>query len=170
MKRNFLNVAGTAALMAGMAFGQSSAPATSQHHYRLRGQAGGTMERGAMVDRLATELNLTAAQKQKAETIFGDARTSGQSVRDQIRQDREALAKAVKSNDAAEIDKITTTMGPLLGQASANRAKAFAKFYQILTPEQKTNLDARMTSMMESAGASWRGSRAKHPQAPPSTR
>lgn len=166
MKRTFLNVAGAAALMAGMAFGQA-APAQQQ---RQRGQASGTMQRGTMVDRLATQLNLTDVQKQQAQTIFDQAHQASQPVQDQIRQNRQALANAVRSNNTAEIDRITNNMGPLMAQAADNRAKAFAKFYQILTPEQKTTMDARMNSMMEGGG--WRGGRGAKPgtQTAPPTR
>ena len=58
-----LNIAGVAALAAGMALGQSG-PA---HPGRLTGQ-------GATMQRLGADLNLTDAQKQQARTIFSASR------------------------------------------------------------------------------------------------
>jgi Spy/CpxP family protein refolding chaperone len=165
MKRTFLNLAGAAALVAGMAFGQNPPASSQQQPYRQRGQAGGTMQRETMVDRLSTELNLTPTQKQQAEQIFGASRQAAQPVHDQLRQQRQALASAVKANNTSDIDRISNSMGPLMAQATANRAKAFAQFYQILTPEQKTAMDARMEGMMEG-----RGPHAQPHGAPPPTR
>src|SRR5947199_243094 len=65
-----LNIAGVAALAAGMALGQS-APA---HAGRRAGQ-------GAMMQRLAADLNLTDAQKQQARAIFSTSRQAAPTAR-----------------------------------------------------------------------------------------
>jgi len=137
-----LNIAGVAALAAGMAFSQS-APA---HAGRRAGQ-------GAMMQRLGADLNLTDAQKQQARTIFSASRQAAQPVEDQIRQNRQALAAAVKSGASdADIDKLSNSLGPLLAQESAIRAKSFAKFYGTLTPDQKDKLGDRFNQMMSGMG------------------
>jgi len=143
MKHPFLNLAGVALLAAGMALGQGPA----QKPPRM-GPHAGQARQGTMVDRLATELNLTADQKQKAETIFGAAREQAAPIRSQIREKRMALETAMKSNSEADIDQISTAMCPLMAQATAIRTKAFAKFYQILTPDQKAKMDQRFENMM----------------------
>jgi len=58
MKHPFLNLAGVALLAAGMALGQGPA----QKPPRM-GPHAGQARQGTMVDRLATELNLTADRK-----------------------------------------------------------------------------------------------------------
>ena len=138
MKHALLNVAGAAVLAAGMAFAQT-APVQNQPHSGRRGA-----QTGSMVDRFAAKLNLTDAQKQQARAIFSAARQSSHPVRAQIAQDKQALAAAVKSGSQADIDRISTNMGPLLAQASAIRSKAFAQFYATLTPDQKTQMDQRL--------------------------
>jgi Spy/CpxP family protein refolding chaperone len=162
MKRSFLNVAGAAVLMAGMALAQNAPVQNSPHTGRH-----GAAQAGSVVDRLATKLNLTDAQKQQAQSIFAAARKSAQPVRAQIRQDKQALAAAVKSGSQADIDRISNSMGPLLAQASAMHAKAFAQFYAILTPDQKTQMDQQM-NRMSSGARRWQGHRNGSPATPPS--
>ena len=148
-----LNIAGVAALAAGMALGQSG-PA---HSLRRAGQ-------GATMQRLAADLNLTDAQKQQVRAIFSTSRQAARPVEDQIRQSRLALAAAVKSGASdADIDKLSNSLGPLLAQASAIRAKSFAKFYGTLTQDQKNQLGDRFNQMMNGTGR-WHA-KAPQPQA-----
>jgi Spy/CpxP family protein refolding chaperone len=152
MKRSILNVAGAAVLAAGMALAQNAPAQNSPHASRHGAQA------GSMVDRLAARLNLTDAQNQQAQSIFADAHKSAQPLRAQIRQDKQALAAAVKSNSQADIDRISNSMGPLLAQASAINSKAFAQFYATLTPDQKSKVDQRL-SQRSSGRRNWQGHR-----------
>jgi len=161
MKLSILNVAGAAVLAAGMAFAQN-APAQNQPHSGRRGA-----QAGSMVDRFAAKLNLTDAQKQQAQSIFTAARQSAQPVRAQIAQDKQALSAAVKSGSPADIDRISSSMGPLLAQASAIRSKAFAQFYAILTPDQKAQMDQRL-DRRSSGARRWQGHRNAHAPAGPS--
>jgi Spy/CpxP family protein refolding chaperone len=95
-----------------------------------------------MLGRLSAKLNLTDAQKQQAQSIFSAARQSAQPLRAQLRQQRQALQAAVKSGaPEAQIDQLSSQMAPLMAQATAIHSKAFAKFYSILTPDQRTLLD-----------------------------
>ena len=97
-------------------------------------------------------LNLTTAQQQQADTIFSDARQKAQPIRQEIRQNREALYAAVKANNTSEIDRLSSKQGELQGAALAVRFEAMAKFYAILTPEQRTTWDQvhqRMRQRME---------------------
>src|SRR6266542_4673157 len=109
MKHSLLNVAGVAALAAGMALAQSAPaqdPSTQQtpHAGRHAGQ-------GPMMGRFAADLNLTDAQKEQAQSIFSASRQSGQAVQAQIKQNREALAAAVKSGASdAESDRLSNTL------------------------------------------------------------
>jgi Spy/CpxP family protein refolding chaperone len=135
-----------------MAFSQS-APAHPGHR---AGQS-------ALRQRLAADLNLTDAQKQQAHTIFSASRQAAQPVEDQIRQTRQALAGAVKSGASdADIDKLSNSLGPLLAQESAIRAKSFARFYGTLTPDQKDKLGDRFNQMMSGMGR-WRAKASQQP-------
>ena len=160
MKYAFLNVAGAAVLAAGMALAQSAPAQNSPHAGRHGAQA------GSMIDRLSARLNLTDTQKQQAQSIFAEARKSAQPVRAQIRQDKQALAAAVKSGAKADIDRISKNMGPLLAQASAIHAKAFANFYAILTPDQKSKVDQQL-SERANGQRNWQWHRHSSAQAAP---
>lgn len=146
MKRKFLSIAGVSVLAAGMALAQSTAapdtatpntaaPNSGRHSWR-HGQA------GSMLNRLAAKLNLTDAQKQQAQTIFANARQSAKPVRDQLKQDRQALRAAAKSGASeSQINQLANKMGPLMAKTTAIHAKAFSKFYAILTPAQQNQLN-----------------------------
>lgn len=139
-QRSFMKVAAIAALAGGMAFAQTQAspsqPAPAETHQGRRAAMRGRL------DHLAQALNLTDSQKQEARTIFQQARESARPVRQELRQNRNALtaaAKVAKTN--AEIEQLANNRGRLLGQLVAIRTEASAKFYQILTPEQRAKAD-----------------------------
>ncbi len=98
------------------------------------------------VGRLVRQLNLTPDQKTQAKAIFEAGRTDAKPVAFQLKQAREALANAVKSGAPdAQIDQLSTAVGPLASQLAAIRAKTLAKFYAILTPDQKDKASAIMS-------------------------
>jgi len=125
-------------LASGMLLAQSPAPAApaqppAQHRQWQRGQ---------MFDRLSAKLNLTEAQRGQAKSIWQSARTSSQPLAQQLRQAHMALREAAKSGKPdAEIDQLAANAGQLTGQLTAVRTKAFAQFYAMLTPEQRTTAD-----------------------------
>jgi hypothetical protein len=95
------------------------------------------------VNRLASELTLTDAQKTTALSIFTTAYTSAQTVQTALQTNRTALATAIQQNNTAAIDQLSTAAGALQGQLLAINSKADAAFYAILTAAQKTLYDAR---------------------------
>lgn len=90
------------------------------------------------VSRLATLLNLTAAQQQQATTIFTAAATASQTARTSMRTAHQSLTTAIKNNDAGGIEQAATTIGNLTAQSTMSDAKTQAAFLQILTPDQVT--------------------------------
>lgn len=107
-----------------------------------RGRPGSGTPRQNRIDFLTTVLSLTDDQKQQATTIFDTAKQASTSLRDNVKQQRQALNDAAKTNAAdSQIDQLATTLGDLTGQLTAIQTKAFAKFYAILTAEQRTKLD-----------------------------
>ena len=97
---------------------------------------------GPMHELIAGYLDLTDAQKEQAKSIFQAARQAAQPVVEQLRQGHEAVAAAVKSGASdQQLQQLADRQGTLVGQLAGIHAKAFAKFYAILTPEQKAKAD-----------------------------
>jgi Spy/CpxP family protein refolding chaperone len=91
---------------------------------------------------IARSLNLTDSQKQQAKAIFQQQRQTAQPVRQQLQQNRQALADAVKAGKAnTDIQQLAAQQGTLLGQMVAIRTQAWSQFYNLLTPDQRTQLD-----------------------------
>lgn len=116
---------------------------------------------GNRLDYLAGYLSLTDAQKTQAQAIFDAAAAATETARGQLDSARTALTTAVKANASdAEIDRLSAAIGVIHGQVTAIQAKAQAKFYALLTAEQKTKYDARGGGMGQGAGGP-RGRRGK---------
>ena len=90
--------------------------------------------------RALKSLNLTDAQKAQAKTIFQQARQTAQPLREQMKQNREAMTAAIRSNNPGEIQRLAGLQGNLESQVVANRGQAMAKFYATLTPDQAAQL------------------------------
>jgi Spy/CpxP family protein refolding chaperone len=133
MIRKLTSLASLTAVMVGMALAQGpgGAPPDPQTMIQRR------------VDRLATQLSLTDAQKAKATTIFTDAYTAGESIQSDLRSNRQSLSDAVKKNDTAAISTLAVTSGVLSGQLTAINSKAEAAFYAILTADQQAKYDSQ---------------------------
>ncbi len=136
MKKNIVRFVTAAALAAGMAMAQ--APAAPAQPGAARPWAA---RKGAMRHRMMQALNLTDAQKQQAKTIFQQAKQNAQPLAQQLKQNRQALADAVKANNVAQIHSLALQQGNLKGQVLGIRSEAMAKFYTILTPDQKAKAD-----------------------------
>jgi Spy/CpxP family protein refolding chaperone len=129
MRQRVIHFAAVTALAAGMAVAQT--PATGTQGVPFRHPVFGHQQ-------MMQALNLTTTQQHQADTIFGDARQKAQPIRQEMRQNREALYAAVKANNTPEIDRLSSHQGELQGAALAVRSEAMAKFYAILTPGQRT--------------------------------
>lgn len=92
----------------------------------------------------AQKPNLTPEQKAQAKEIFAQARRDAQPLRQELRQNRHAMAQAVAAGKSeAEIRQLATAQGNTLGQLIAIRSQARARFAAQLTPEQKATLSER---------------------------
>jgi Spy/CpxP family protein refolding chaperone len=111
----------------------------------LAQRQGGPRDPATMIQRrvnlLTTVLSLTNNQQTQASTIFTAAAASNMVVRNNLQNARQSLADAVKNNDTAMIDQLSTTIGNLTAQQTSSDAKANAAFYQMLTPDQQTKLN-----------------------------
>jgi Spy/CpxP family protein refolding chaperone len=118
------------ALAAGMVFAQ--APSTTAQ----------PRPRAVVRQRIAQALNLTDAQKQQAQAIIQQTRQTVQPLRQQAKQNRQALMAAIQAGKGeVEIHQLALTQGNLAGQLVAARMEALAKFYSTLTPEQRAKAD-----------------------------
>ena len=86
-------------------------------------------------------LNLTDAQKQQAKAIFGKSRQAAAPLVQELRANRTAMALAVKTDQSAEIRKLSEERGRLVGRLTAAHSQARAEFLGILTPAQKAKVE-----------------------------
>ena len=137
MNRHLMRFSVVAALAAGMVFAQVPSTTTQP--------AGGktaVRPRAVVRQRIAQALNLTDAQKQQTQAIIQQTRQTVQPLKQQSKQNRQALIAAVNAGKGdVEIHQLALTQGNLAGQLVAARAEALAKFYSTLTPEQRAKAD-----------------------------
>jgi len=145
MKRSIRNLILAGALATGLVAAQTTAPANPPQ--------AGTHRRANRMARLSNYLQLTPDQQTQAKAIFQATREQAEPLFTQMRSTRQQIAAAVKNGAPdAQIDQLTAQAGTLKGQLMAIRTKAFAKFYTILTPDQKTKMDNHMQWMMARGG------------------
>ncbi len=133
MQQRVVVAVALAAMVAATAFAQQQA--------RVR-QGAGQQMRERRIQRLATILSLTDAQKQQASSIFTNAMQEAAAIRPSTRTAQTSLREAIKTNNVAQIDSSAEEVGRLQGQLRAIHAKAAAAFYALLTPEQRAKYDA----------------------------
>ena len=136
MKSKWFKFTGAAILAAGMAFVYAETPSQPQHHAANRQEWA-----QRRFDRMATQLNLTDAQKTQAQGFMQEARASAKQFAPQLKQNHQALAAAVKAGNTADIERLSNQRGQLMGKMMAIHSEAFAKIYQTLTPDQRTKAD-----------------------------
>ncbi len=134
LNKTILSAAGAGLLI----FGSLIASAQAIHRH-------GPMAAQGMQNRLtklSETLNLTDAQKAAAQQIFANAQASAKPLRQQLRQNHQALNEAVKAGKpASDLQAITSQQGTLMAQLAEIRAESFSKFYAQLTPDQKAKAD-----------------------------
>jgi Spy/CpxP family protein refolding chaperone len=140
MKRQLIKLATVGAVAAGMIFAQAQAPAQAQTAQSNQSKPA-TNHHAMARHRMFQQLNLTPAQKEHAKAIFQQARDTAKPVRDQLRQNREAIAAAVKADNKAQIEQLSAERGKLVGQLTTSRTEAMARFYRELTPQQRAKAD-----------------------------
>lgn len=140
MKLRIVTFFAVAALAAALV--QAQAPAAAQQPAKA--------PRLAMLRaRMAKALGLSAAQKQQIKTIRQQAQQTAQPLRDQLKQNREALTAAVKAGNAAQVAALSKTQGELMGQALAVRSQAQAQIYAGLTNDQRAKVDTMQSKIQQ---------------------
>jgi Spy/CpxP family protein refolding chaperone len=88
-------------------------------------------------------LGLDAAQQATVKSILSDQQNSIDSLKANLEQAHIALGAAANAASAdPQIDNLAANLGAVYTQAVAAQAKAYAKFYALLTPAQKQKLDS----------------------------
>jgi len=163
MKNNLMKFATVAAMTAAMALAaQQSAttPPNTQAPAGAKSAAPAHRPFARMRHRYMQALNLSAEQKQQAKAIFQETRQKTEPVRAELRQNRQAMGAAVKADNKSEIQKLSKADGEMMGRMIAARSEARAKFYNLLTPEQRATsqkLRAEFRHRMEQRRAEHRG-------------
>ncbi|MCE5309397.1 MAG: Spy/CpxP family protein refolding chaperone, partial [Acidobacteriales bacterium] len=107
---------------------------------------------------IATQLNLTEDQRTQAQAIIKDARTQVAALAPQLKDQRAAVQDAIKKNaDDNTIQNLAAKDGDLHARLAAIRIKSMAKFYALLTPEQKDKLAQLRGGLQGLFGAGPRG-------------
>ncbi len=94
------------------------------------------------VSEMETVLAMTPQQKDQARTVIQEARQSAKPIREELMNTNKALQTAVRSDETAEIQRLSTTEGQEIGQLLAIRSSTVAKVYKTLTPDQRARADA----------------------------
>jgi len=96
----------------------------------------------AFLGSVETVLGMTANQKDEARTAFDQARQQGQPVRQELMNTRKSLEAAVRSDDIAQIQRLSSLEGQEIGQLAQIHSTAVAKVYKTLTPDQRQKATA----------------------------
>lgn len=104
------------------------------------------------VKRLTVLLSLTSTQQQQANTIYTNAAKSEQTIHQGEKSVHDSLRAAIRNNDTAAIDQLTSTLAQSMAQSTSIHAKADAAFYQILTAEQQARMSDLESEHLEGFG------------------
>ena len=150
MRNAFTKCAAIVTLAAGIGFAQNPSGDSQPGTMMRQGGGAGCMRGQLNMDHVSAALNLTETQKTQAEAIFEKAKVAAQPIREELRTNREKLSAASKANASdAEIQRLATEQGRLMGKLIAIHTEARAKFYQLLTPEQRTKADQMHEQMKQ---------------------
>ena len=106
--------------------------------------------------RMASALNLTEAQKEKAQSIFDAAYKQRRELQDQMYEVNKPYWNSKKALNDAEIDKLTAKRAEISAKMQATRMKAFNNFYNnVLTAEQRTKFDELRASSGQGPRSGW---------------
>ena len=95
-----------------------------------------------MVEQMAGRFALTESQKQQALVVYMKVEEDSRPLEMKIREQRMALREAVKNNSPEwQIDQMSGAVGSLTAQLIAIETKGQARFYALLSAEQRQKWD-----------------------------
>ena len=139
-----LGIALTSALALALA-----STAVAQHEGRHRGgergpqgEGMGPMSHGGPMSqlRMLRELDLSDDQRQQVRALLEEVEATG--VPERLREARESLHDAIESGaDEASLRQLASQLGAVEGDAAVERARVQGRIQEILTAEQKKELE-----------------------------
>jgi Spy/CpxP family protein refolding chaperone len=103
---------------------------------------GGRHHEGAFSEKMAQKLNLSDAQKTQIKAIEQQFRTDNAAFLQTARQTMQDFRAAKQANDQAKIDALKPTLDAQRAQMKQLREAQREKIRNILTPDQRAQLDA----------------------------
>ena len=103
---------------------------------------GGHGRRGAMGAHVAQKLNLADAQKEQMKALHRSFMQDNRAFFQTMRQTRQEMHAAKEAGDTAKVDSLKATFQSQRAQLKQLHDAQQEKFLAILTPEQRTQLDA----------------------------
>ena len=89
-----------------------------------------------------SNLGLDAGQQASVKTILADQEGATNALKSSLDQALATLTAAAKANSVdSQIDRLSAELAAIFAQAVAVQAKAYARFYALLTPDQKQRFD-----------------------------
>jgi Spy/CpxP family protein refolding chaperone len=112
-----------------------------------RGQRGGPPQGGpglGLAPRMMNQLGLSEQQREQMKSINEAYREETRALVERQRDAREALNAATRSGvfDEGAVRQQAMTLGQIETDMAVQRARIFSEVYQILTPDQQTQLKA----------------------------
>ncbi|HWF92618.1 MAG TPA: Spy/CpxP family protein refolding chaperone [Terriglobales bacterium] len=148
MKSNRLKFIG-AALVVTLLVAITAVSETAGRHGRWGGHDGmfGDAGFGFMIHRL----DLTDAQRAQAKQIMTNGKSAFQPLMQQMRQNRAQERQLVEaaSFDQAQAQSLAAQQAQTIAQMSVEKMRVESQLYQILTPDQKTKLNAILDKRAE---------------------
>jgi protein CpxP len=117
-----------------------------------KGGRGGKHGRGELGARFAEKLNLTDAQKAQIKTIRQNFREQNKAFFETSKATFQQFREAKKANDTAKLEALKPTMQTTRMQMTALRQQEQAEIAKVLTPEQRTQLEALKAEAKERHG------------------
>ena len=120
------------AVAGAMALASTAAETQGRHGFAGGGPAGSM--------HLLRELDLTDDQRQQVRDLFEEVERSG--VPDRLREARESLHQAIESGaDESTLRQQADALGEVEGDAAVEFARVRSRIQEILTPEQREELE-----------------------------
>ena len=140
--------------------GDSAAPG----HGHMQGNGGGHGGHHMMMGMLMKDLNLTDAQKAQFKALMQEGKGDHMAMRGQMKGFKEKLKTQFLSDnfDSASLKaELAQVNKPNASDMANTMAQKMVSAWQILTPEQQNQLEAKM-SQMEEKFAKWEGKAPAH--------
>lgn len=142
-KRTLLGLAVLLLSICAVVFAQSTQQGPGQGQWRHRGPHGP----GGMLAHLTRVLNLTDAQQAQVKTMWESEKPNVVPLFQQLEQGHKEMLGVTANGafDEAKVNSIAQQQSQTLAKLIVEKEKLQSKFYQILTPEQRT----RFTQMQQ---------------------